>query len=507
VNTTHTNGHRGDRGTNGTAHRTAHTDVLIVGAGISGVAAGYHLQTECPNKSYAILEGRERMGGTWDLFRYPGIRSDSDMYTLGFSFRPWTNTKAIADGGTILSYVRDTAAAYGIDKKIVYRQKVERASWSSKDARWTIEGRDAGTGETFKRTCNFLFMCAGYYDYDRGYTPDFPGQEAYRGRLVHPQFWTPDVEYAGKRVVVIGSGATAVTLVPELAKKAAHVTMLQRSPTYIVSVPARDPVADLLRGKVSESTAASITRWKNVAMGMAIFQACRRFPDQAKRLLVNQVRKATNGSVDVETHFTPKYNPWDQRMCLIPDGDLFKSINEGRSSVVTGAIDRFTEKGIRLSSGQELEADLVVTATGLKLKFLGGLALTVDGERVQPSKTMAYKGMMCSGVPNMALAIGYTNASWTLKCDLTAEYVCRLLNHMDDRGFTRCVPVRDPGLKEAPLIDFSSGYVRRAIADFPTQGPFAPWRVYQNYALDRVMLKRGRLNDGAMEFSTPDRAS
>jgi cation diffusion facilitator CzcD-associated flavoprotein CzcO len=461
---------------------SSHLDVLIVGAGISGIGAAYHLQTSCPNKTFAILEGRERLGGTWDLFRYPGIRSDSDMYTLGYSFRPWTQPKAIADGPSILDYVRQTAEEHGIDRKIRYSKKVE----------------------PFRLTCSFLFMCAGYYDYEEGYTPDLPGRERFQGRIVHPQKWTSDIGYEGKRVVVIGSGATAMTLVPEMAKTAAHVTMLQRSPTYILSVPASDRLANWLRAKLPARTAYSITRWKNVLLGMAFFSLSRRFPARVKKVLVGNVRKAVGDGVDA-AHFTPSYNPWDQRVCLVPDGDMFEAVRAGSVSVVTDQIDTFTETGIRLKSGQELPADLVVTATGLKLKFLGGLEVEVDGKRVEPSKTMAYKGMMCSDVPNMALAFGYTNASWTLKCDLTCEYVCRLLQHMDKHGYTKCCPRRtDPSLKEEPLLDFSSGYVQRSIDKFPRQGTFAPWRVYQNYALDRMMLKHQRVDDGVMEFSRPD---
>jgi monooxygenase len=478
-----------------------HYDVLIVGAGLSGIGAAYHLQANCPNKSYAILEARETLGGTWDLFRYPGIRSDSDMYTLGYSFRPWTNPKAIADGPAILSYVRDTAEAHGIDKNIRYRHRVERAQWSSKDSRWTIEARTS-TGETVRLTCNFLFMCAGYYDYDEGYTPEFPGRERFRGLIVHPQKWTSDIDYEGKRVVVIGSGATAVTLVPEMAKRAAHVTMLQRSPTYIVSVPERDRIADWMRERLPIGSAYALTRWKNVLFGMAFFAYCRRFPESAKKFLVGQVRKATRGKVDVETHFTPSYKPWDQRVCLVPDGDLFDVVRDGRASVVTDHIESFTEHGIRLRSGQELEADLIVTATGLKLKFLGGLQLEVDGQRIDSSKTMTYKGMMCSDVPNLAFAIGYTNASWTLKCDLTSEYVCRLLNYMDERGYKQCCPRRrDPALREEPIIDFTSSYVLRAVDQLPRQGSVAPWKLYQNYAVDMMLLRNARLDDPSMEFS------
>ncbi len=474
---------------------TEHVDVLIVGAGISGIDSAYHLQTKCPRKTYAILEGRERMGGTWDLFRYPGIRSDSDMYTLGFPFRPWTNEKSIADGDTILTYLRDTAAAYGIDKKIRYGQRVARARWSSETARWTVE---LASGEQV--TCGFLHLCVGYYDYDRGYTPELPGRERFRGRIIHPQHWPQDIDYANKRVVVIGSGATAVTLVPELAKRAAHVTMLQRSPTYIVSVPGRDPIATSAHKHLSSERAHAVTRWKNVLLGMAFYQYCRRFPDHAKRWLIGLVEKQIGDTLDVAKHFTPRYNPWDQRLCLVPDADLFRSLRDGRASVVTDHIDTFTETGIRLRSGDMLEADIIVTATGLNLRVWGGVELEVDGQRIDPAATMVYRGMMCSGVPNMAFSTGYTNASWTLKCDLTSRYVCRLLNHMDRHGFTRCTPRRDPEVEEVPLIDFSSGYVQRTIDKFPRQGAVRPWRLYQNYALDVMMIDRSRLDDPAMEL-------
>ena len=477
-----------------------HFDVLIVGAGLSGIGAGYHLQTQCPGKTYAILEGRERLGGTWDLFRYPGVRSDSDMYTLGYSFRPWTNPKAIADGESILAYVKETAAAYGIDRKIRYRHQVEAARWSSKNARWTLDVRDGATGELVSFTCSFLFACAGYYDYERGYTPELEGRDLFRGRVVHPQQWTPDIEVEGKHVVVIGSGATAVTLVPALAKTAASVTMLQRSPTYVVSAPEEDWVANWLRRRVTPHSAYAITRWKNVLFAMGTYAYCRRFPAHAKKTIIGLVKKEVGAEV-VDAHFTPTYKPWDQRVCLVPDGDLFEVIRSGRAKVVTDHIAAFTETGIRLRSGDELPADLVVTATGLNLKFLGGMKLEVDGRAIDPAKTMAYKGMMCSDVPNLALAIGYTNASWTLKCDLTCEYVCRLLNYMDERGYTTCCPRRtDPKVTEAPLLDFSSGYVQRSIERFPRQGSVTPWKLYQNYAFDMLSLRHAKLDDGTLQF-------
>ena len=479
-------------------------DVLIIGAGLSGIGAAYHLQTKCPTKSYVILEGREALGGTWDLFRYPGIRSDSDMYTLGYSFRPWTGDKAISDGASILEYIRDTATTYGIDKHIRFRHRVERAAWSSEDAQWVIEARNAATGELVRFRGKFLVGCSGYYDYEQGHTPEFPGRERFRGRVVHPQFWTDDIAYDDKRVVVIGSGATAVTLVPELAKRAAHVTMLQRSPTYIVSVPAKDKIASLLHRYLPTAAAHTAVRWKNIALATAFFQYSRRFPEQAKRFLISQVGKALGDREAVKTHFTPTYNPWDQRLCLVPDGDLFDAIKLGRASVVTDHIKTFTETGIQLESGEELAADLIVTATGLKLRMIGGVELEVDGKRVVPSETLLYKGIMLSDVPNFAMTLGYTNASWTLKCDLTHEYLCRLIEHMDRHGFASVVPRRgDPAPLEQPLIDFSSGYVQRALAGLPKQGTVAPWRLRQNYLLDRAMLRHGAIGDGALEFARP----
>lgn len=472
-------------------------DVLIVGAGISGIDAAYHVQTSHPKKTYAILEARDRLGGTWDLFRYPGIRSDSDMYTLGFPFRPWRDPKAIADGDAILAYLYETAEAYGIDKKIRFRHRVESARWSSAEAHWTVTARVDDTPVEIR--CRFLFLCSGYYDYDEGYTPTFEGRERFRGRIVHPQQWTPDIDYDGKRVVVIGSGATAVTLVPELAKRAAHVTMLQRSPTYIISRPAKDAVADWLRARLPARRAYSLVRWKNVLLGMAFFAYCRRFPEHAKRLLLRQVRQQLGDSADL-THFTPTYNPWDQRLCLVPDADLFEALKQGRADVVTDQITSFTETGIALRSGTVLEADLIVTATGLKLRPFGGLAFEVDGARIDPAQSMVYKGMMLSGLPNFAFAVGYTNASWTLKCDLTSRFVCRLLAYMDERGFSVCCPRRDPRIAELPLLDFSSGYVQRALHLFPRQGSAIPWRLYQNYAFDKWLLERKDVADPALEL-------
>ena len=482
-----------------------HFDVLIVGAGLSGIGAGYHLQQKCPGKSYVILEGRDCIGGTWDLFRYPGIRSDSDMFTMGYSFKPWTEPKAIADGPQILNYVRETAVENGIDRKIRFHHRVRRASWSTREARWTVEAeRSSGEGgsEIVRFTCNFLFMCSGYYKYEEGYTPEFAGRENFKGPIVHPQKWPEGLDYAGKRVVVIGSGATAVTLVPEMAKKAAHVTMLQRSPTYVVSRPAQDAFANKMRRSLPEKLAYHLVRWRNVLLGMYFFQLARRKPARIKQLILGGVRMALGPDYDIATHFTPRYNPWDQRLCLVPDGDLFKAIRQKRASVATCEIDTFTPRGIRLMDGSELEADIIVTATGLVMQLLGGMEVAVDGRAVDFAKTMSYKGMMYSDVPNLASAFGYTNASWTLKCDLTCEYVCRLINYMDRHGYRQCMAHNvDPSVTEVPWLDFTSGYVQRAIAKMPKQGSKRPWRLYQNYALDIVTLRFGKVDDGVMKYS------
>ena len=479
-----------------------HFAVLIVGAGISGVGAAYHLQKNCPGKTYAILEARERSGGTWDLFRYPGIRSDSDMYTLGFSFRPWTGAKAIADGPAILDYLNQTAREYGIDKHIRFTHRVKSAQWSTRDAQWTVEVERGPSREPVRYTCNFLFMCSGYYDYAQGYTPEFPGVARFAGRIVHPQKWTGDIDYRGKRVVVIGSGATAVTLVPALAESAAHVVMLQRSPTYIVSWPASDAIANWLRRRLPAKMAYGITRWKNVLRGMLFFNLARRRPERIKKRIRDGVLAALGPHYDVDKHFAPRYNPWDQRMCLIPDGDLFAALKAGRASVVTDRIETFTENGIQLQSGQELAADLIVTATGLNVQMLGGMQVCVDGHNVDVATKLTYKGMMYSDIPNLASSFGYTNASWTLKVDLTCEYACRLLNYMDANGFRYCTPRNnDPSLGTQPWIDFSSGYIQRAREVLPKQGTRRPWRLHQNYALDLFALKYGAVDDGVMEFS------
>jgi monooxygenase len=479
-----------------------HFDVVIVGAGLSGIGAGYHLKTACPDRSYVILEGRDAIGGTWDLFRYPGIRSDSDMYTLGYAFKPWTEAKAIADGPSILKYVRETATENGIDRHIRYNHLVKRASWSTADAAWTVEAEVGGELRRF--TCSFLFLCGGYYSYEGGYTPEFPGAESFKGVIAHPQKWPQGLDYSGKKVVVIGSGATAVTLVPEMARTASHVTMLQRSPTYVVSRPAEDAFANWLRKVLPGKLAYDIVRWRNVLFGMYFFRVAREKPEQVKKRIIGMVREQLGPDYDVETHFTPSYNPWDQRLCLVPDADMFQQIRSGRASVVTDHIDRFTEKGILLKSGQELEADVIVTATGLVLEVWNGVEISVDGRKVDASKTLSYKGMMYEGVPNLASAFGYTNASWTLKCDLTCEYVCRLLNHMKRTGLRQATPVNDdPSVTFEPWLDFSSGYVQRAMAKFPKQGNKTPWKLYQNYAMDLMSLRYAKLDDGVLRFGNP----
>jgi monooxygenase len=493
-----------DRMDTSTPAHTEHLDVLIVGAGLSGIGAACHLRAECPDKTFAILEARDAIGGTWDLFRYPGIRSDSDMFTLGYRFRPWDDAKSIADGPSIRKYIRDTAREHDVDRSVRFHHRAMRAEWSSAEARWTVEVRRTDTEETLRLTCNFLFGCTGYYRYDEGFSPRFEGIDRFRGEIVHPQHWREDLDYTGKRVVVIGSGATAVTLVPAMAERAAHVTMLQRSPSYVVTLPGRDPLAELLRDRLPAKVVYPIVRWKNVLLTSAFFQLSRRAPRFVKALIRKGVQSRLPEGYDVDTHFKPHYNPWDQRLCLVPDGDLFEAISRGDASVVTDRIETFTEKGLQLASGEELEADVIVTATGLTMLVAGGIQIVVDGEEIDVSKTVGYKGMMLSDVPNMALALGYTNASWTLKCDLVAEYVCRLINHMDEHGYRQCTPrAPDPGLPLEPFIDLRSGYVLRSIDKLPKQGPRKPWRLNQNYPLDVLLLRRGPLDDEGIQFSSP----
>jgi monooxygenase len=480
---------------------TEFVDVVIVGAGISGISAAWHLQDRCPNKSYVVLERRENLGGTWDLFKYPGIRSDSDMFTLGFRFKPWTSEKAIADGPSIMSYLKETVADSGIDKHIRYGHKVVGADWSDAENRWTV--RVERDGEEVEIKTSFLFACSGYYNYDEGYTPEFAGSDDFEGPIIHPQHWPEELDYAAKKIVVIGSGATAVTLIPALADSGAgHVTMLQRSPSYILSLPDEDPIAERLRRLLPEGAAYTATRWKNVAQQSILYQACRKLPQRMRRTLTSLVKRQLPEGYDVDKHFSPRYNPWDQRLCLVPNGDLFKSIRNGNADIVTDSIERFTETGIKLTSGEELQADIVVTATGLNLQLFGGAAISRNGVPVDLHDTMAYKGMMLTHLPNMAFTIGYTNASWTLKADLVSEFVCRVLNYMDAKGFDTVEP-QHPGssVDERPLMDFTPGYVLRALDYLPKAGHVAPWRLKQNYLLDLRLIRRGKVDDEALEFT------
>ncbi|GIJ80988.1 Predicted flavoprotein CzcO associated with the cation diffusion facilitator CzcD [Micromonospora phaseoli] len=483
-----------------------HVDVLIVGAGLSGVGAACHLRRRCPDKTYALLEARDAVGGTWDLFRYPGVRSDSDMFTLGYSFAPWTAPKTLADGETIREYVRRTADEHDVTRHIRFRHRVVKAEWDGRQARWTVHARRDDTAETTVLTCAFLYACTGYYRYEAGYTPHLPGQERFAGRVVHPQHWPADLDHTGRQVVVIGSGATAVTLVPALAGRAAQVTMLQRSPTYLLALPSRDVLADTVRRLLPPRLAYPVVRWKNVLLATANYQLSRRAPRLVRGLLRRAVARRLPAGYDVDRHFTPRYDPWDQRLCVVPDGDLFTALSDGRAEVVTDTIDTFTEQGIRLTSGRELPADVVVTATGLELLALGGMTLRVDGVDVDPARTVAYKGMMLSGVPNFAMTVGYTNASWTLKADLVAGYVCRLLRHLDRSGTQVVTPLAPPDGPRTPLIDLSSGYVRRGVGQLPRQGNRTPWRLHQNYVRDLLLMRYGRLTDVGVRFDRADSA-
>ena len=480
-------------------------DVVVVGAGLSGIGAGYHLQTMSPDRSYVILEGRDGLGGTWDLFKYPGVRSDSDMHTLGFSFKPWTEAKSIADGPSILKYLKETVAQFGIDQHIRYGQLVTRAEWSSDDATWTVTSTDKHTGASKTIECSFLFMCSGYYSYKKGHTPEFAGRERFTGTIVHPQEWPLNLDYAGKRVVVIGSGATAVTIVPSMAENAAHVTMLQRSPTYMVSRPDHDALANRMRKVLPEKIAYNITRFKNTWRQQLVYNKTRTDPDKVKNLLLGGIQLELGADYDIAKHFTPNYNPWDQRLCLVPNGDFFKAMREGKASVVTDHIASFTETGIQLASGEHLEADVIVTATGLELVTLGEMDFIVDGKQVDFSQTWTYKGFAYSDIPNMASTFGYINASWTLRSDLTAEYVCRLLNHMRKKSVAQCTPrlrEQDRNMKQRPWIDgFSSGYMQRMMHRMPRQGDHEPWINPQNYRRDKKMFKHSPIDDGVMQFT------
>jgi cation diffusion facilitator CzcD-associated flavoprotein CzcO len=482
-----------------------HVDVVVVGAGLSGIGAGYHLQTMSPDRSYVILEGRDGLGGTWDLFKYPGIRSDSDMHTLGFSFKPWTEAKSIADGPSILQYLKQTVAQFGIDKHIRYGQLVTQAQWSTADAQWTVTSTNKATDVSNIITCSFLFMCSGYYSYKKGHTPEFAGRERFKGLVIHPQEWPTDLDYAGKRVVVIGSGATAVTIVPSMSDKAAHVTMLQRSPTYMVSRPDHDVLANRLRKVLPPKMAYNLTRFKNTWRQQLVYNKTRTDPNKVKQLLLGGIQLELGADYDIAKHFTPNYNPWDQRLCLVPNGDFFKSMREGKASVVTDHITSFTETGIQLASGEHLDADIIITATGLELVTLGEMDFFVDGNQVDFAKTWTYKGFAYSDIPNMASTFGYINASWTLRSDLTAEYVCRLLNHMRKKGVAQCTPrlrEQDRNMKERPWIDgFSSGYMQRMMHRMPRQGDHEPWINPQNYRRDKKMFKHSPIDDGVMQFS------
>lgn len=489
-----------------------YVDVVIVGAGLSGVGAAWHLRKKCPDKTFAILEGREAMGGTWDLFRYPGIRSDSDMHTLGYNFRPWREAKAIADGPSILNYVHQVAADGGIERHIRYQHRVTHAEWSSEDACWTLTVMKTASkgddGEQVQIRCNMLLMCSGYYSYEQGYTPEFEGRDNFRGQIIHPQHWPEDLDYTGKKVVIIGSGATAMTLAPSMADTAGKVTMLQRSPTYVVSMPDRDIIANFLRKILPERAAYALTRWKNIKFQQFVYRRSRKKPEKLKQKLLKMVRKQLGPDYDVKKHFTPSYNPWDQRLCLVPNADLFEAIRNGSLEMVTDRIERFTENGIRLVSGQELEADIIVTATGLNLVVLGNVQFSVDGNPVDFANTWAYKALMFSGVPNMIFTFGYINASWTLRADLIAEYACRLINHMDRTGTRQCTPrlrESDYDMVPRPFIDdFSANYMQRMMDRFPRQGDREPWINPQNYKKDRKLLRHGAIDDGVLEFSGPD---
>ena len=474
-------------------------DVVIVGAGLSGIGTACHLRSRLPGKTFVILEGRDRLGGTWDLFRFPGIRSDADMYTMAYRFRPWRGPKAIADGASILEYITETASEFGLEDRIRYRHRVVRVSWSSDETLWTVETEVGPDRELSRIRCKFLCLCTGYYEYEGGYTPEWPGVERFRGTLAHPQHWPQELDYSGKRVVVIGSGATAITVVPAMAKSAEHVTMLQRSPSYILALPSEDPLAKLIRGRLPPKAAYELVRWKNVLLSIFFFNLSRKRPEAMKRLVAKGVQQQLGQ--EHSEHFTPKYNPWDQRMCFAPDGDFFRAVRSGKASIVTDEIETFTESGLRLRSGRTLEADIIVTATGLVMRIFSGLQLFVDGEPVDLRRKLMYKGMMLNDVPNMAAVIGYTNAPWTLKSDLTADYVCRLLKYMEKHGYDNCVPCQnDPEIREEPAVDFSSGYIQRALPHLPRQGSRRPWRLYQNYVRDMFMLRYGSIEDEAMSF-------
>ena len=482
-----------------------HRDVIIVGAGLSGIGAAYHLTDKCPDRSYLLLESRQALGGTWDLFRYPGIRSDSDMHTLGYSFKPWESKKAIADGPAILKYVRETATENNIEQHIRYGHRLISASWCSKQSLWTLDIRQDNNDALVQMTCNFLYMCSGYYNYDQPHDPQFPDVESFKGTLVHPQFWPEDLDYQDKRVVIVGSGATAMTLLPAMTDKAKHVTMLQRSPTYVVTRPSEDWFANGLRKILPASWAYAITRVRNTLFQEVLFKQAQAFPETTKRFLIGQVRKKLGKDYDVDKHFTPRYFPWDQRLCLVPDDDLFNAVNSGSANVITDHIKRFTENGIELETGEQLEADIVISATGLRLLVMGGATFTVDGEAIDFANQTTYKGLMVSDVPNMVSIFGYINASWTLRADLAAEWVCRALNHMSSTQTTKVVPVVPEALKDMPtkdwIADFPAGYMQRSMHLQPRQGDQAPWVNSQNFRKERTLFAKPLASDKALHFS------
>lgn len=481
---------------------TEYFDVLIIGAGLSGIGAACHLKKQLPNKTFAILEGRDAIGGTWDLFRYPGIRSDSDMFTLGYEFKPWTNKKGIADGADIRNYIREAAAEHNVEPHIRYGQKVKAARFNSKNAIWTLEVEQKD-GSLKEYQCNFVLGCTGYYSYDEGFTPEFAGRNDFKGQVIHPQFWPENLDYSGKNVVVIGSGATAVTLIPAMTDKAGHITMLQRSPSYVLTVPQQDAMVKVLRMVLPEKWAYRIIRGRNVSITLGLFRFCKKFPNAARKLLQWTVKKQLPADFDMK-HFTPKYNPWDERLCAVPEGDMFKAISADKASVVTDHIDRFVENGILLKSGKTLKADIIITATGLKVQMMGNMQVSIDGQPFEPNKSMSYRGVMFENLPNMGMVFGYTNASWTLKADLISSYVCRLLKHMDDQGVRQVTPRNhNPAIKRLPFINMQSGYIARVKDQIPQQGDERPWKLYQNYFLDMTLLKLASLEDPALEYANP----
>jgi len=480
---------------------TEFVDAVIVGAGISGISAAWHLQQQCPTKNYVILERREQLGGTWNLFKYPGIRSDSDMYTLGFHFKPWATDQMIADGPSIWNYLNEAAVENGIDKHIRYDHRVLTANWSDEHHRWELTVERGG--ERVEIHTNFLWACSGYYDYDKGFSPEFAGEQDFTGTVVHPQHWPEDLDYQGKNIVVIGSGATAITLIPALVDSGAgHVTMLQRTPTYIGSLPDKDPFAARAYGLLPEKSAYRVVRWKAILQATAQYQLARTLPNVFRKALRTMAERRLPEGFDYDKHFSPSYKPWDQRVCLAPNGDIFKAIRKGKADVVTDVIDRFTADGIALRSGEHLKADIIITATGLNVQFFGGAQVLRNGEPQDLSHAVAYKGLMLSGLPNVAFTFGYTNASWTLKADLTSEYVSRLLRYMDSKGYDTVVP-RDPAadVEQLPFVDLTSGYIQRALDELPKSGSKAPWRLKQNYLVDLRVIRTGKIDDGTLEFS------